>query len=111
CLIPIRVIRGLFFMILIQNGTLVSAEGTRRGDMLIDGERIVAVEDSISKSQLSIPYPKIVDASGLLVFPGLIDVHTHMRQPGGEQKEDFYTGTCAALAGGVTTIFAMPNTS
>jgi dihydroorotase (multifunctional complex type) len=98
-------------MILIQSGTLVSAEGMRRGDVLIDGEHIVAVEDSISKSQFSVPNPQIVDASGLLIFPGLIDVHTHMRQPGGEQKEDFYTGTCAALAGGVTTIFAMPNTS
>jgi carbamoyl-phosphate synthase/aspartate carbamoyltransferase/dihydroorotase len=46
-----------------------------------------------------------------LILPGLVDVHTHLRVPGGEQKEDFQTGTAAALAGGITTILAMPNTS
>lgn len=46
-----------------------------------------------------------------LVLPGLADVHTHLRVPGGEHKEDFQTGTAAALAGGITTILAMPNTS
>ena len=46
-----------------------------------------------------------------LKLPGLIDIHTHMRVPGGEQKEDFATGTAAALAGGVVTVLAMPNTS
>ena len=99
-------------MILIRNGTLVNSEGLRHADILLDGERIAAVGDSISNLQslISNPATRVVDASGLLVFPGLIDVHTHMRQPGGEQKEDFYTGTCAALAGGVTSIFAMPNT-
>ena len=46
-----------------------------------------------------------------LTLPGLIDVHTHLRIPGGEQKEDFATGTSAALAGGITMVLAMPNTS
>ena len=46
-----------------------------------------------------------------LIFPGLIDVHTHLRVPGGEHKEDFATGTAAALAGGVTMALAMPNTN
>lgn len=46
-----------------------------------------------------------------LKLPGLADVHTHLRVPGGEHKEDFFTGTAAALAGGVTTVLAMPNTS
>jgi dihydroorotase len=46
-----------------------------------------------------------------LILPGLVDVHTHMRVPGGEHKEDFETGTAAALAGGVTTVLAMPNTT
>ena len=45
-----------------------------------------------------------------LILPGLIDVHTHLRVPGGEHKEDFATGTAAALAGGVTMVLAMPNT-
>jgi len=47
----------------------------------------------------------------LLKLPGLIDVHTHLRVPGGEHKEDFITGTRAAIAGGVTTVLAMPNTT
>ena len=46
-----------------------------------------------------------------IILPGLVDVHTHLRVPGGEHKEDFATGTAAALAGGITTILAMPNTS
>lgn len=46
-----------------------------------------------------------------LTLPGLVDVHTHLRVPGGEHKEDFQTGTAAALAGGITTVLAMPNTS
>lgn len=46
-----------------------------------------------------------------LILPGLVDVHTHLRVPGGEHKEEFATGTAAALAGGVTTVLAMPNTS
>lgn len=46
-----------------------------------------------------------------LTLPGLVDVHTHLRVPGGEHKEDFATGTAAALAGGVTTVLAMPNTT
>ena len=46
-----------------------------------------------------------------LVLPGLVDVHTHLRVPGGEHKEDFDSGTAAALAGGITTVLAMPNTT
>lgn len=47
----------------------------------------------------------------IITLPGLTDVHTHLRVPGGEHKEDFFTGTAAALAGGITTTLAMPNTS
>ena len=43
-------------------------------------------------------------------LPGLVDVHVHLRSPGGEHKEDFRTGSAAALAGGFTTVLAMPNT-
>ncbi|MCS6848662.1 MAG: dihydroorotase family protein [Anaerolineae bacterium] len=97
--------------LVIKGGTLVSSEGVRRGDILIEGERIVEVRDAFSSDQSPVTNYQLLDASGLLIFPGLIDVHVHLRQPGGEHKEDFYTGTCAALAGGVTTVFAMPNTS
>jgi dihydroorotase (multifunctional complex type) len=106
-------------MILINNATLISSAGPRRADVLIVGECIAAVEPRIApgdvpallRQQAPIADVEVYDASGLLLFPGLIDAHTHMREPGGEHKEDFYTGTCAALAGGVTTVFAMPNTA
>src|SRR4030042_5931490 len=47
--------------------------------------------------------------SSLIRLPGLIDIHVHLRDPGQTQKEDFYTGTSAALSGGITTVFDMPN--
>ena len=47
----------------------------------------------------------------MLILPGLIDAHVHLRVPGGEHKEDFITGSSAALAGGFTTLLAMPNTN
>ncbi|MGN0520740.1 MAG: amidohydrolase family protein, partial [Candidatus Fimenecus sp.] len=52
-----------------------------------------------------------IDASGLILAPGLIDLHTHLRDPGFTEKEDILTGCSAAAAGGVTTLCAMPNTS
>ena len=54
---------------------------------------------------------KVIDAFGLVVLPGVIDVHVHMRDPGATYKEDFGSGTAAAAAGGVTTVFDMPNNS
>ena len=52
-----------------------------------------------------------IDASGCYVFPGFIDLHVHLRDPGLTQKEDIFTGSAAAARGGYTTIVAMPNTS
>ena len=71
------------------------------------GERIVAVGPDVEPTVDS----EIVDAAGLLVLPGLVDAHVHLREPGGEHKEDITSGTHAALAGGVTTVLAMPNTA
>jgi dihydroorotase len=56
------------------------------------------------------PVDRVVDVSGLVVAPGLIDVHVHLREPGQEWKETVATGTAAAAAGGFTTVFCMPNT-
>jgi dihydroorotase (multifunctional complex type) len=77
-----------------------------RADVLTEGEAIIAVGPAPEAP----PGTRIVDADGLLVFPGLIDPHVHLREPGGEHKEDFASGTHAALAGGFTTVLAMPNT-
>jgi dihydroorotase (multifunctional complex type) len=93
--------------ILIRNGTLVTPRKTATEDILIEDEAIAAVGVRLSAP----PGARVVDAAGLLVFPGLIDPHVHLREPGGEHKEDFTTGTRAALAGGFTTVLAMPNTS
>jgi dihydroorotase (multifunctional complex type) len=91
---------------LIRNGTLITPRDALKENVLIKGETIVAVGPALQIS----PGARVVDAEGLLVFPGLIDPHVHLREPGGEHKEDFTTGTRAALAGGFTTVLAMPNT-
>jgi dihydroorotase (multifunctional complex type) len=93
---------------ILHGGSLVTPGGVQTADILVTGERIAVVGSDLSAGTPDAP---IIDVSGLTIFPGLIDVHVHLREPGGEHKEDFYSGTCAALAGGVTTVFAMPNTS
>lgn len=94
----------MLYDLLIKNGTLVSSEGERLIDIgitkgkiaahLLPGEEIQAKE--------------IVDAIGLHVFPGIVDGHCHMRDPGRMEREDFWTGTQAAAAGGITTVCEMP---
>jgi dihydroorotase len=72
------------------------------------------VEDGViaeSGSSLSRRGATVVDADGLLVLPGLVDLHTHLREPGYEASETVLTGSRAAAAGGYTAVFAMPNTS
>ena len=73
--------------------------------LVVDGE-IRAIGRDISAPDDA----ERMDAGGLAVSPGLIDVHVHLREPGGEHKEDIATGSRAAIAGGFTTIWAMPNT-
>ena len=91
---------------LITGGTVVSATGSQRQDVLIEGERIAAVLDPESALAQGITADEVVDASGRYVVPGGVDVHTHMELPfGGTQASDtFETGTIAAAHGGTTTI-------
>ncbi len=93
--------------ILIRGGTVVTAEGRRRADVLCSGERIAAVGEG-----LEAPGAEVIDAGGCFVLPGGVDPHTHMQLPMGETvvADDFLSGTAAAAAGGTTTIldFAGP---
>ncbi len=93
--------------ILIRGGTVVTAEAETRADVLVEGEKVVAVG-----GQLDAAGARVIDAGGAYVLPGGIDPHTHMELPfmGTVASEDFFSGTSAAAAGGTTTIidFAIP---
>ena len=91
---------------LIRQGLVVLPEGLARLDIRTSGEKIAALAEHLAPEAGE----EVIDAGGRLVLPGLIDSHVHFRDPGGTHKEDFLTGTQAALAGGVTTILDMPNT-
>ena len=93
--------------ILIKNGRVIdpanNTDETR--DLLIDGKTIVKSGKNITESA-----DRVIDASGMWVTPGLIDLHVHLREPGQEYKETIATGTRAAARGGFTTVCCMPNT-
>lgn len=86
---------------LIQNGTIVTAEGSSRADLLIEGEAIAEIAPQIAPAS-----HRLIDASGLLVMPGGIDVHTHLDMPfgGTVSADDYRTGTVAAAVGGTTSV-------
>lgn len=94
--------------ILIKRGRLVNpADGTDKVcDILIDDGKIAEIAEEIPGETES-----VLDASGKIVMPGLIDLHVHLREPGFEYKETIETGTKAAAHGGVTSICPMPNTN
>jgi len=100
--------------VLILNGRLVDpASGVDvERDVLLRGGRVAAVErpGGLDGEKAKETCSQIIDASGMIVAPGLVDVHVHLREPGQTYKESIATGTAAAAAGGFTSVVAMPNT-
>jgi dihydroorotase len=94
--------------ILLQGGRLLCpASGLdETGDLLIEDQNIAQIGGSIKAGDA-----QVIPCGGLVVSPGLIDVHVHLRQPGHEYKETIASGTAAAAAGGFTAVACMPNTS
>ncbi|MCA8968847.1 MAG: dihydroorotase [Planctomycetes bacterium] len=90
----------------VHGGSLVHEDGVRDEDLLIENGVIIGVGET---SKLAADAQRI-DATGLLVFPGLIDSQVHFREPGLEHKEDLATGSLCCVAGGVTAFCEMPNT-
>jgi dihydroorotase len=92
--------------ILIQNASYIASNGeNKQSDILIENGIITKIDNKIETV-----VDRKIDAEGLVVSPGFIDLHVHLREPGGEKKETIETGTLAAARGGFTTLAAMPNT-
>lgn len=91
--------------ILIKNAKVYQNNKLIKADILIDRKRIAKIAPKLNEKA-----DKIIDASDACVFPGFIDLHAHLRDPGHTYKEDIVTGTKAAAHGGYTAICAMPNT-
>jgi len=102
-------------MIRIQNGRIIDpSQGLDSiGDIVIDDKKIKEIITQKSKQKSHAKNSddcRIIDASNMIVIPGLIDMHVHLREPGFEHKETIRTGTMAAVRGGFTTVCCMPNT-
>ncbi|WP_419888549.1 dihydroorotase [Neobacillus niacini] len=92
--------------LLIQNASYIAFNGKKElADILIEDGKIVKIDKKIETTA-----DRKINADGRLVSPGFIDLHVHLREPGGEKKETIATGTLAAARGGYTTLAAMPNT-
>lgn len=92
------------FDLILKNAKLVTPQGIKENDLGISKGKIVKIGTLTEKASTE------RDCGGLFVLPGVIDMHVHFRDPGFTEKEDFETGSAAALAGGVTTVVDMPNT-
>lgn len=88
----------------LKGGRIVDATGERSGDVVIVDGRVAAVGPDLQAE-------RTIDASGCIVCPGLVDLHTHLRQPGNEEAETVASGARAAALGGFTAVVAMPNTT
>ncbi|WP_077211460.1 dihydroorotase [Bacillus dakarensis] len=92
--------------IIIKNGQLLTNEGEfKKVELYIEDGKVQEIDEKILREA-----DETIDAEGKLIAPGLIDLHVHLREPGGEKKETIATGTLAAAKGGFTTVAPMPNT-
>ena len=93
--------------LLLKNGTIINYANKFQevADLLIENEKIKKIEKNIDETA-----DRIIDCTGLYIMPGMIDMHCHLREPGGEHKETIETGSNSAIKGGFTTICPMPNT-
>lgn len=91
-------------MIGLAGGMVFTRNGMERADVWISGNSVAATGAAPGRPD------QVIDVTGMIVGPGLVDMHTHLRDPGQTWKEDLQTGTAAAAAGGFTAIVAMPNT-
>lgn len=92
--------------LVIEDGTILSGSGRRVADIAVEGGRIVYVGPRAGG-----PAKRKISAIGRFVVPGFIDTHVHFRDPGHPHKEDWGSGSAAAVSGGVTTVCDMPNTN
>lgn len=93
-------------MYVLKNGQMLTENGDLEvKDVVMEDGRVTAIGDGLERDGA-----QVIDVTGKLVAPGLVDVHVHLREPGGEHKETIATGTAAAARGGYTTVCAMPNT-
>ena len=95
-------------MLLIKNGRVMDPKSglDQVCDVLVEGKKIVKIGQNLEATDA-----QVLDASGLVVAPGLVDIHVHFREPGQTHKEDIHTGALAAAAGGFTTVVMMANTN
>jgi dihydroorotase (multifunctional complex type) len=93
------------FDLIVRSSDILTPAGHVSGQIAVKDERIAAIADGTVRLEAA----RTIDAGTNPVIPGLIDTHCHFRDPGYTHKEDFYNGTVAAAAGGVTTVFDMPN--
>ncbi len=96
--------------LLIQKARVLLPDGQlRESDVWVRGQTIAQIADEISVEDLD-SEPKVIDATSLVLLPGVIDPQVHFREPGLEHKEDLFTASCACAKGGVTSFLEMPNT-
>jgi len=90
--------------LVLKGGRIIDAAGERTGDVVVVDGRVTAVGADLTAD-------RVLDATGCIVAPGLVDVHSHLREPGMEEAETVETGARGAALGGYTAILAMPNTT